>query len=139
MPNNTKTWWFLFVEVFLATFGVIFADSGLHDIRKLIYEGELGADNIINSNIYDKTIRVHFLIDAAILQYVIPASTFTDNVLSVMKTIILDCSKNHLGIGSKDIQIAERFRSKIKNVLAPLDNARTTPSLWRMVFASLHD
>ena len=124
---------------YLATFSVIFADSWLHDIRKLIYEGELGADSIINSNIYDKTIWVHFLIDAAILQYVIPASTFTDNGLYLMKMIILDCSKNQVGIGSKDIQMAERFRSKIKNVLSQLDNAGTTPSLWRMAFASLHD
>ena len=46
-----------------------------------------------------------------------------------MKTIILDCSKNH-GIGSKDIPMAERFRSKIKNVLAQLDNVGRTPSLW---------
>ena len=53
---------------------------------------------------YDKAIREHFLIDAAILQHVISAGAFTDNELSLMKTIILDCSKNHAGIGSKDIQ-----------------------------------
>ena len=47
-----------------------------------------------------------------------------------MKTIILDCTKNHVGIDSKDIAMAERFRSKIKNVLAQLDNTGTTPSLW---------
>ena len=84
----------------------------------------------MNGNSYDKAIRAHFLIDADILQHVIPASTFTDNVLSLMKTSILDCLKNHAGIGSKDIPMAERFRSKIKNVLAQLDNAGRTPSLW---------
>ena len=47
-----------------------------------------------------------------------------------METIILDCSKNHARIGLKDIPMAERFRSKIKNVLAQLDNAGRTPSLW---------
>ena len=47
-----------------------------------------------------------------------------------MKTIILDCSKNHAGTGSKDIPMVERFRSKIKNVLAKLDNAGRIPSLW---------
>ena len=30
----------------------------------------------------------------------------------------------------KDIPMAERFRSKIKNILALLDNASRTPSLW---------
>ena len=72
---------------------------------------------------------MHFLIDAAILQHVNTANTFTDNELPLMKTIILDCSKNHVGIGSKDIPISERFRSKIKNVLAQLDNAGRTVSL----------
>ena len=62
-------------------------------------------------------IRAHFLIDAVILQHVIPASTFTDNELSLMKTIILDCSKNHVGIGSKDIPMAKRFRSKISVIM----------------------
>ena len=47
-----------------------------------------------------------------------------------MKTIILDCSKNHAGTGSKDIPMVARFRSKIKNVLAKLDNAGRIPSLW---------
>ena len=70
------------------------------------------------------------MIDAAILQHVIPTSTFTDNELSLMKTIILDCSKNHAGIGSKDMSRTERFRSKIKNVLAQLDHAGRTLSLW---------
>ena len=96
---------------------------------KLIYEGKLAADSILNGNNYDKATRAHFLIDAAILQHMIPVSTFTDNELSLMKTI-LDCSKIHTGIGPKDIPMAERFRSKIKNVLAQLDNAGRSPSLW---------
>ena len=118
MPIIPRGGGFHLWKSYLATFGVIFADSGLHDIIELKYEGELAADSILNDNSYDKAIRAHFLIDAAILQHVIPASTFTDNELSLMKRIILDCSKNHAGIGSKDIPIAERFRSKIKNVLA---------------------
>ena len=44
---------------------------------------------------YDKAIQVLFLIDAVIPQHVIPASKFTDTELSLMKMIILDCSKNH--------------------------------------------
>ena len=130
MPIIPRLGGFPLLKSYLATFGVIFTDSGLHDIIKLIYEGELAADSILNGNSYDKAIRVHFLMDAAILQHVIPASTFTDNELSLMKTIILDCSKNVVGIGSKDIPMAERFRSNIKNLLAQLDNVGRTPSLW---------
>ena len=78
---------FHLLKSYLATFDVIFDDSGLYDIIKLIYEGELDADNILNGNSYDKAIRAHFLIDAAILQHVIAASTVTNNELSLMKTI----------------------------------------------------
>ena len=67
------------------------------------------------------------MIDAAIFQHVIPASTFTDNELSLMKTIVLDCSKNHAGIGLKTFQSPRD--SKMKNVLAQLDNAGRTASL----------
>ena len=63
---------FHLLKLYFATFGIIFADSGLHDIIKLIYEGELAADSILNGNSDDKAIRAHFLIDAAILQHVIP-------------------------------------------------------------------
>ena len=89
----------------------------MNDIIKLIYEGELAADRILSGNSSDKAIRAHFLTDAVILQHVIPASTFTDNELSLMKAIILDCSKNHVGIGSKDIPVAKRFRSKISVIM----------------------
>ena len=130
MPIIPRLRGFHLLKFYLAIFGVIFADSGLYDIIKLIYEGELAADSILNSNSFDKAIRAYFLIDAAILQHVIPASTFTDNELSLMNTIILDCSRNHAGIGSKDIPMAERFRTKIKHVLAQLDNAGRTSSLW---------
>ena len=129
MPIIPRLGGFHLLKSYSATFGVIFADSGLHDIIKLIYDGELAADNILDGNNYDKAIQVHFLMDAAILQHVIPARTFTDNELSLMKTIILDCSKNLVGIGSKVIPMAETFRSNIKNLLAQLDNAGRTPSL----------
>ena len=77
------------------------------------HEGELAADSILNGNSYDKAIRAHFLINAPILQHVIIGSTFTDNALYLMKTIVLDCSNNPAGIALKDLPITERFRSKI--------------------------
>ena len=44
------------LKSYFATFGVIFADSGLHDIIKLISEGKLAAGSILNGNSYDKAI-----------------------------------------------------------------------------------
>ena len=88
MPIISRLGGFHLLKSYVATFGVIFADSGLHDIIKLIYVGELVADSILNGNSYDKAIRAHFLIDATILQHVIPGSTFTNNEVSLIKTII---------------------------------------------------
>ena len=88
MPIISRLGGFHLSKSYVATFGVIFADSGLHDIIKLIYVGELTADSILNGNSYDKAIRTHFLIDATILQHVIPGSTFTNNEVSLIKTII---------------------------------------------------
>ena len=112
MPIIPRLGDFHLLKSYLATSGVMFADKGLHDIIKLIYEGELAADSILNGNSYDKAIREYFLIDAAILQPVIPASTFTDNDLALIKTIILDCSKNHAKIerhsNGREIQIKDQ-------------------------------
>ena len=70
MPIISRLGGFHLSKSYVATFGVIFADSGLH------------------GNSYDKAIRTHFLIDATILQHVIPGSTFTNNEVSLIKTII---------------------------------------------------
>ena len=88
MPIISRLGGFHLLKSYVATFGVIFADSGLHDIIKLIYVGELTADSILNGNSYDKANRMHFLIDATILQHVIPGSTFANNEVSLIKTII---------------------------------------------------
>ena len=66
IPITPRLGGFHLLKSYLATFGVIFADSGLHDITKLIYEGELAADSILSDNSYDKAFRVYFLIDATI-------------------------------------------------------------------------
>ena len=111
-PNIQRLGGFHLSKSYLAIFGVIFTDSGLYDITKLIYEGELAAGGMLKSNSYDKAIRAYLLIHEAILQHVILASAFTDNDLSLMKTIKLDCSKNHARICSRDIPMACLIPSK---------------------------
>ena len=77
MPIIPRIASFQLLKSYLATFGLIFADSRLRDgIIKLMHDSKLVADSIFNGNSYDKAIRAHFLIDAAILQHVIPASAF---------------------------------------------------------------
>ena len=56
MPIIPRLGGFHLLKSYFATFDVIFADSGLHDIIKLISEDELAADSILNGNSYDKAI-----------------------------------------------------------------------------------
>ena len=56
MPIIPRLGGFHLLKSCFATFDVIFADSGLHDIIKLISEDELAADSILNGNSYDKAI-----------------------------------------------------------------------------------
>ena len=60
MPIIPKLYDFHLLKSYLATLGVIFPDSELHDIIYHIYEGKLTAGSILNGNSYDKAIRVHF-------------------------------------------------------------------------------
>ena len=71
LPIIPRLGGFHLLKSFLGTFRAIFADSGLRDMVQLIYPGEIAADSILNGSSYDKAIRVHFLIVAAIIQYII--------------------------------------------------------------------
>ena len=130
LPIVPRLGGFHLLKSFLGTFGVIFADSGLHDIIQLIYPGAVTADSILNRNSYDKAIRAHFLIDAAIVQHLLPSNAFTDEEMAAMEISVNNVSENHTGIDSNDIPIAEMLQRKIKSVFQEKNKAGRTPALW---------
>ena len=73
---------FHLLKSFLGALSSKFADSGLRDIVQLIYPGETAADRILNGSSYDKAIRAHFFIDAAIIQHVVTPNMFTNETKS---------------------------------------------------------
>ena len=109
----------------------MFADSGLHDMVQLIYPGEVATDSILNGNSYDKAIRAHSLIDAAIVQH-LPLSMFTNEELTAMERSVNNACDNQKGIDSSDIPIAEMLQTKIRRAFEPVDNAGRTPALWSL-------
>ena len=92
------------MKSFLETFGVIFADSGLRELVQLIYPGELVADSILNGNSYDKAIRAHLLIDAAIIQHVLPPNAFTDEELSAIEAAVNNTKDSQTGIATSLVE-----------------------------------
>ena len=132
LPIIPRLGGFHLLKPFLGTFGAIFVDIGPRDIVQLVYPGEIAADSILNEKSYDKAIRAHFLIDTAIIQYVVTPNMFTDTELLAMKRSVNNGSSNQNGIESSDIPIAEKVQAKIQSVFKQLDNAGRTPALWNL-------
>ena len=118
------------LKSFLGTFGHIFSDSGLHEIIELIYPGQVVAESILNGNSYDKAIRAHLSIDAAIVQHKLPPNEFTDAELSAIECLINHALENQNGIDSNEFPIVDIIQSKIKSVFDKLGLAGRTPALW---------
>ena len=82
--NHTSPGRIPHAEVF---FGNFWSYICLQDVICLIYPDDT-ADSILNGNSYDKAIRAHLLIDAAIVQHVIPPNTFTGDELKTMEHLV---------------------------------------------------
>ena len=132
LPIIPRLGGFHLLKPFLGTFGAIFVHIGLRDIVQLVYPGEIAADSILNEKSYDKAIRAHFLIDTAIIQYVVTPNMFTDTELLAMERSANNGSNNQNGIEPSDIPIAEKVQAKIQSVFKQLDNAGRTPTLWNL-------
>ena len=123
---------FHLLKAFLGTFGAISVHIGLRDIVQLVYPGEIAVDSILNGKRYDKAIKAHFLIDTAIIQYVVTPNIFTDTELLAMERSVNNGSNNQNGIESSNIPFAEKVQAKIQSVFKQLDNAGRTPALWNL-------
>ena len=120
------------LKSFLGTFGSIFADSGLHDMIQLIYPGELTADSILSGNSFDKAIRAHLLIDAAILQHVLPSAEFSQEELYEMKMAVEHAVKESKDFNHKNFPVIETVRKKILQKFEDFKKCGRTPSLWAL-------
>ena len=58
------------LKSYLASIGNKMQDSGLLEVIQLIYPGSTTASHILDGGCFDKAIRAHLLIDAAIYQHV---------------------------------------------------------------------
>ena len=122
---------FHLLKSFLGTFSVIFADCGLRDIIQLIYDGDIVADSILNGNSYDKAIRAHFLIDAAIIQHLV-SNSFTEEEVFSMKNVVETVNKIEDGVNDVDFPIVEAIKTKIRDIFIQCKNSGRTAALWSL-------
>ena len=71
------------------------ADSGLEDLMRLVYPGDV--THIMDGGSYYKSLRAHFLIDSALCCYLLK-DDMAEEDLGDMACYIAECSNDKLGI-----------------------------------------
>ena len=68
------------------------ADSGLAEVIQLVYPGSVVAGHIMAGGCYDKAIRVHFIIDAAIHHHIMRSILSEDELSQVIISWFKACT-----------------------------------------------
>ena len=69
------------------------------------------------------------LIDAAIIQHLLPPSMFTNEELNAMEMSVNNACDNQKGIDASDVQVAEMLHTKITTVFEQVNNTGRKPAL----------
>ena len=103
-------------------------DSGLQQVIQLIYPGSTTANNIMSGGCFDKAIRAHLLIDAAICQYVMKHA-FTEGEMSEMRSFISKVADEKAG-AEHTSPIGAVFQQRFDKTFTRIANGGRTPALW---------
>ena len=112
----------------IARLGNIIEDSGLLDVIQLIYPGSTTANHIMDGGCFDKAIRAHLLIDAAIYQPIIKLP-FTEVECGDMKAFMEKVADWKMGARHSDPVVAV-FEQRFEETFKRLAKGRRTPALW---------
>ena len=114
------------LKSFLGCIGFIMGDSGLEELFKIIYPGDVS--HIIDGSSYYKSLRAHFLIDAALCCFLMQNST-TNEEIRGLDSYIKKCVQEKLGADFKTKAVHD-YSEKIKKVLSALPGKSRTAALW---------
>lgn len=119
---------FHLLKSYLGSLGNIMDDSGLLELIQLIYPGSTTANHILNGGCFDKAIRAHLLIDAAIYQHIMK-NIFTDEELGEMRTLIEKVADGKMG-ARHTAPIVAVFEQRFEETFKRLAEGGRTPALW---------
>ena len=119
---------FHLLKSYLGSMGNIMDDSGLLELIQLTYPGSTTANHILNGGCFDKAIRAHLLIDAAIYQHIMK-NTFTDEELGEMRTLIENVADGKMG-ARHTAPIVAVFEQRFEETFKRLAEGGRTPALW---------
>lgn len=119
---------FHLLKSYLGSLGNIMDDSGLLELIQLIYPGSTTAYHILNGGCFDKAIRAHLLIDAAIFQHVMK-NAFTEEELDDMRTFMDEVADGNMGARHTGPIVAV-FEQRFQETFKRLEEGGRTPALW---------
>ncbi|KAI4830959.1 hypothetical protein KUCAC02_002560 [Chaenocephalus aceratus] len=103
-------------------------DSGLLELIQLIYPGSTTVNHILDGGCFDKAIRAHLLIDAAIYQHIMKHA-FTEEELGEMRTFMEKVADGKMGARHTDPVVA-LFEQRFEETFKRLAEGGRTPALW---------
>ena len=95
---------------------------------QLIYPGSTTANNIMSGGCFDKAIRAHLLIDAAICQYVMKYA-FTEGEMSEIRSFISKVADEKAG-AEHTSPIVAVFQQRFDETFTRIANGGRMPALW---------
>ncbi|KAI4804826.1 hypothetical protein KUCAC02_026439, partial [Chaenocephalus aceratus] len=128
LPIIPRLGGFHLLKSYLGSIGNIMEDSGLLELIQLIYPGSTTANHILDGGCFDKAIRAHLLIDAAIYQHIMKHA-FTEEELGEMRTFMEKVADGKMGARHTDPVVA-LFEQWFEETFKRLAEGGRTPALW---------
>jgi len=127
IPVTARLGGFHLLKSYLGSMGNIMQDSGLLKVIQLIYPGSTTANHIMDGGCFDKAIRAHLLIDAAIYQHIMKLA-FTEE-RGDMRTFMEKVADGKTGARHTD-QVVAVFEQRFEETFKRLAEGERTPALW---------
>ena len=128
LPIIARLGGFYLLKSYLGSMGIIIEDYRLLDVIQLIYHGSTTANHIMNGGCFDKAIRAHLLIDAAIYQHIMRLA-FNKEERGDMKTFMKTVADGKMGARHSDPVVAV-FEQRFEDTFKRLAKGGRTPALW---------
>ena len=112
----------------IGSMGNIMEYSGLLEVIQLIYPGSTMAIHIMDGGYFDKAIRAHLIIDAAIYQHIMKLA-FTEEERGDMNTFMEKVADGKMADKHSD-PVVEVFEQRFEEIFKRLSKGGRTPSLW---------
>ncbi|XP_061840899.1 uncharacterized protein [Nerophis lumbriciformis] len=128
LPIIPRLGGFHLLKFYLGSIGNIMEDSGLLELIQLIYPGSTAASHILDGGCFDKAIRAHLLISAAMYQHIMKHA-FTEEELVGMRTFMEMVADGKMGASHTD-PVVVLFEQRFEETFKRLAKGGRTPALW---------